>query len=290
MSLMRGVAGMMLAGLVLASCGGGDTTGPTADEAPDRRPPTADASTTAPAETEVEVVEFTWTTSYVGDGYGATVEVTGVLGEGWASYTMHGVPVVGSGGGDYADLIPGMVGAGINGFVDVPSGSNPVDTIDPAGLTEILVDGDTRWYRLPWLLDEAPLALGDAEWVQIDESSEVPPVDLVTYVLAERFDHALENLRRAAADGAPYTPKASLEDDEIAALFGPWVGAEGAIQPTGNAAEGEARWGVTYTYEPDGVDGSARAEVSWHTTTGSRPGDLPPGSSIDAERVSAAMR
>jgi hypothetical protein len=280
---------IVLAGLVLVSCGGGSSTEATADGAVDGAP-TTDAPTNDPAPEEMEVVQFTWTTSYVGDGYGATVEVTGLVGEGWASYTMHGVPVLGSSGGDYADLIPMMVGAGINGFVDVPSVSNPVDTIDPAGVTEVLVDGSTRWYRLPWLLHEAPFALGGAEWVRIDASSETPPADLVTYVIAERFDQALENLRRAADDGTTFTPQAPAEDDEIATLFGPWVGAEGTIVPMGNAAEGEARWGVTYSYEPDGVDGIARGEVSWHTTTGSRPDDLLPDSSIDAERVSAAMR
>lgn len=236
------------------------------------------------------MVQFTWTTSYLGDGYGATVEVTGIVGDGWASYTLHGVPVLGSDGGDYADLIPTMVGAAINGFVNAPSGSISVDTIDPAGVTEVRVDGSTRWYRLPWLLHEAPFALGGAEWVQIDASSETPPVDLVTYVIAERFDQALEHLRRAADDGTTFSPQAPSEDDEIATLFDPWVGAKGAIVPTGSAAAGEARWDVTYTYEPDGVDGFASGEVSWHTTTGSRPDDFPPDNSIDAERVSAAMR
>ncbi|WP_430300543.1 hypothetical protein [Rhabdothermincola salaria] len=213
------------------------------------------------------------------------VEVSGTVGEGWASYTMNGVPLLGSDGGDYADLIPMMVGAGINGFVDPPSGS---DTIDSAGVTEVVVDGDLRWYRLPWLLDEAPSALDDAEWVQVDASSDTPPIDLVTYVVAERFDTALAELRRAAGAGATYTPPPG--DDEIAALFGPWVGADGAIEPTGNAEEGEARWGVTYTYEPDGVDGFARGEVSWHTTTDSRPPALAPDTSITAGRVSTAMR
>jgi hypothetical protein len=280
------VAATVLAALVLASCGGGGSSGVAGDDGSGGAPTTG-ASTTAPADAE-DVVEFSWTTSYVGDGYGVTVEVTGSLGEGWASYALHGIPVVGVDGGDYADLVPTMVGAGINGLVDGTVDPSSVDDIDPAGVTEVLVEGDARWYRVPWLLDAMPFALGGAEWVRVDASSELPPIDLATYVVSERFDGALEDLRRAAADGATFTPTPP-GDDGIAALFGPWVGVDGAIRPTGDDAAGEAHWGETYTYEPDGVDGFARAEVSWHTVTGSRPRDLPSESSIDAERVSAAM-
>jgi hypothetical protein len=288
---MRALVGMVGTTLLLASCGGGASTNGAAETGTGATSG-VDASTSAPApipeeeDAEEEAVEFTWTTSYVADGYGVTVEVTGLVGEGWASYTMESVPLLGTEGGDYADLIPMMVGAGINGFADSPSGPDAVDRIDPAGATEVLVDGDRRWYRIPWLLDEAPFALGDAEWVEVDASSPAPPIDLATYVIAERFDHALGELRRAADTGAALTPPP--QDDEIAALFGPWVGADGSVEPTGHAAEGEARWGVTYTYEPDGVDGFARTEVSWHATT-DRPA-LAPDRSIDVGQVSAAMR
>jgi hypothetical protein len=281
------VAAIVLASLVLASCGGGGSSG-VAGEDDAGGASTTESSTTAPAEAEEEVVEFSWTTSYVGDGYGVTVEVTGTVGEGWASYSLHGIPVVGDDGGDYADLVPTMVGAGMNGLVDGTVDPSSVDDIDPAGVTEVLVEGDARWYRVPWLLDEMPFALGGAEWVRVDASSELPPIDLATYVVSERFDGALEDLRLAAADGATFTPSPP-GDDEVAALFGPWVGLDGAIRPTGDDAEGEARWGETYTYEPDGVDGFARGEVSWQTVKGSRPRDLPPDRSIAAERVSAAM-
>jgi hypothetical protein len=293
----RSLVGVLVAALILATCAGTDPSDLTADSVPDvagTTPEPGPEQSEVPEQAElpdqIEVVEFTWTTAQMTDGSGATVEVTGVVGDGWASYTMHATPAIGPGGGEYADLIPNMVGAGINGLVDTPTGSIVAVEIDPEGATDVRVEGDTRWYRLPWLLDEAPGALAGATWMQVDASADVPPVDLVSYVVAERFDRALSELRRAAGDRTGVTPDVQPDGDEVAALFGPWTGADAPVEPTGDAAAGAASWRTTYTYEPDGFDGFSSGEVRWRTTTVDHSDHLPPDRSIGVDQVSAALR
>lgn len=281
------VAALVVTGLAVASCSGEEPPDHVAVESPTEAGENRAGASSDSTGDAMEVVEFTWATSYVADDYGVEVEVHGVLGDGWATYTMQATPVLGADGGDYADLIPMMVGAGVNGFVGDPPGPGAIDEIDPNGETEIRVDGDTRWYRLAWLLDEAPELLGGLEWVQLDGSAPPPAIDLASYVVRERFDDALRDLRAAADEHGSVTPPVLPEEDEILEVFGPWLGAEGPIEPTGSADDGAANWGVTYTYEPDGVDGFARGEVSWHTTSSRRP--PVPDSSIDANELAALM-
>lgn len=276
---------LLVALLALAgACGDDDTT--TTERRTDT---TATTPTTATSETVVEddaedepgepVIELTWTTRLDQDGYGYVLVVEGVVGDDHAAYTMQVEPLLGTGGGDYADLLAGMAGLAVNGFA--PPGEGVAITgaeIATDGRTEVRVVGDERWYRNPWLLDEAAFAMGDAEWVRVGDD-EAAIADLVTAVLNERYDEALRDLLATVDRGAPVeAPPPAAGATEMDEILTPWIGLAGPEHPLGgeasvqgDAGEGNVTWTQPLTYEPDGTDGELRGEVRWSAGTAAPP-------------------
>jgi len=233
---------------------------------------------------------FEWETvlDQGGDGYALTVE--GVVGEGWAEYEMR---VSLDGAAVPPDGLGVLAGSTVNGYADGTAGTGPAG-IDPEGRTEVRVVGAERWYRNPWLLDEASFALGDAEWVRIPDRGSVI-VDAATAVLNERYDAALDRLLAAVAEGTPVeapTPEeSSAELDEV---LTPWVGLAGAAYPMGSAAtvtgderKGEATWRDQLTADVDGVDGAQGGTVRWRPASGEAPS--PPADAIDVAELTAGL-
>jgi hypothetical protein len=281
--------------VVVAACGDGSTDGSL--EAADPSPQgtaTVDGGTGA---TDLEpVTEMTWTTTYDVDGFGYVLTVEGTVGDGHAAYTMHVDLLLGSDDGGMDELIPGITGAAVNGFVPGADADTELLGIDPEGRTEVRVVGDGRWYRSPWLLDQAAHAMGDAEWVLVGREEEVL-LDIVTAVLNERYDDALRALLgdvRSGADLAAPTPdEASTELDE---LLTPWIGLVGPTYPVGSAATvtgdaeaGEARWTQVLTYEPDGADGELSARIRWSPGQAAPPEPPHPGDVATAPEITARL-
>lgn len=282
-------AGLLLMALVAsASCGGSDT---------DERAVTVEKTTTVPSTTADEGTAFTWTTTLDLDGYGYTLVVEGAAADGHARYTMHVEPFSGQDGGDNADFNAALAGAAVNGLAG-DSGAMGIEDIDPDGRTEVVVIGEDRWYRLPWLIDEADFAMEGAEWVHVGDD-EPFVADLASSVLMERYDDSLRLLLDAVDDGARIqAPRPDPEASELD-LVDPWLGLAGPGRSggapaviSGDAQEGTAEWEETLTYEPDGTDGRLGAEVRWRPGGSPRPEPPDPADVIEvtvlAERLSEA--
>lgn len=272
--------------VVVASCGDDD-----AETAIDPADPPPGSATDA---SDLEATEVRWTTTYDVDGFGYVLTVEGVVGDDHASYTMHVELLLADDGGDMAELVPGMAGAAVNGFVQGADADAELLGIDPDGRTEVRVVGDARWYRSPWLLVEADFAMGDAEWVRVGRDEEVL-LDIVTPVLNERYDEALrallDDVRTGTPLAAPTPAEASSELDE---LLTPWIGLAGPAYPigapatvTGDADTGEATWAQVLTSEPDGVDGELRGQVRWSPAEAGPPEPPQPDDVTTASEISA---
>jgi hypothetical protein len=281
--------------VVVAACSDGSTdTSVEAIDPPPQETATVDDGTDA---TDLEpVTDMTWTTTYDIDGFGYVLTVEGAVGEDHAAYTMQVDLLLGRDDAGMEELVPGIAGAAVNGFVPGSDADSELLGIDPEGRTEVRVVGDDRWYRNPWLLEEAGFALGDAEWVQVGRDEEVL-LDIVTAVLNERYDDALRRLLDAVRSGtdlgAPTPDEASSELDE---LLTPWIGLVGPAYPvggpstvTGDAAEGEASWTQVLTYEPDGADGALRGHVRWSPGEAVPPDPPPAGDVTTAPDISARL-
>jgi hypothetical protein len=281
---MRRWWGIVVVGLLvaLAACGDDDTTetGDGGDEAGE------------------DVVEFTWVTTLDQDGFGYVLTVDGFVGEGHAAYTMQVEPLLAEGGGDYEDYLALIAGAAVNGFAGPGEGveTEAGDDISLDGRTEVRVIGDDRWYRNPWLLQEAEFAMGDAEWVRVDRAEDVI-ADIVTAVLNERYDDAVRRLLDTVGSGATLEAPTPAEDSvELDEMLTPWIGLAGPAYPigagaetTGDTVEGEARWTQLFTYEPDGADGEMGGVVRW-TRGRAQPPEAPAaGDVIDVAEVTAGL-
>jgi len=264
-------------------------------------PSTTTATVTGRKATPAPVVEFTWTTTFDTDGYGYVLTVEGTVGDDEAAYTMQVEPLFGTDGGDYSDLIALIAAAAVNGFagpgeasIDA-GGSGGAIAVD--GSTVVRVIGDDRWYRNPWLHDEAAFAMGDAEWVHV-AGDDRPMIDVASYVVAERHDEAVRTVLAQIAAGedidAPAPSPGTTELDEI---LTPWIGltesdgfGTATATVTGDDREGSLRWELLLTYEPDGSDGRIAGEVTWRPGASS-PVDAPdPGLVIEATALAPQLR
>lgn len=279
--------------VVVASCGDG---GAETSVGPADPPPAGSVSVDAGGEpSDLEpVTELTWTTTYDVDGFGYVLTVEGTVGDDHAAYTIHVDLLLGADGADMSELIPGITGAAVNGFVPGADGDTELLGIDPEGRTEVRVVGDERWYRSPWLLDEAGFAMGGAEWVRVGRDEEVR-LDIVTAVLDERYDEALrallDDVRSGTSLAAPTPDEQSSELDE---LLTPWIGLAGPAYPiggaatvTGDADAGEASWTQVLTYEPDGADGELGGSVRWSPGEAAPPEPPHPDDITTAPEISA---
>ncbi len=256
-----------------------------------------DPSTSAPDLTQ-PATAFTWVTTVDTDGYGYVLTVEGSVVEDAAAYTMQVEPRLGTDRGEYADMLALMAGIAVNGFA-APGEGDAIETdtgerISQHGHTEVRVHGDDRWYRSPWLLDEAATAMGGAEWVHL-RAEDDPQIDLITYVVTERHDDALRRLLGQVSSGEPVTPPAGVPDDwEIDQLLSPWTGLIGAgdnvaVEVSGDAERGAASWRDVLTYEPDGADGELSGRVTWSTERPEPPTEPDDGSVIEASTLSAQL-
>jgi hypothetical protein len=287
----------MLAALavVVAACGDGATDGSLeAGDPPPQGTATVDGGTEA---TDLEpVTEMVWTTTYDVDGFGYVLTVEGTVGGDHAAYTMHVDLLLGADDGGMEELIPGITGAAVNGFVPGADADAELLGIDPDGHSEVRVVGDERWYRSPWLLDQAAHAMRGAEWVLVGRDEEVL-LDIVTAVLNERYDDALRALlgdvRSGAELVAPTPEEASTELDE---LLTPWIGLVGPTYPIGSAATvtgdadaGEASWTQVLSYEPDGADGELSARIRWSPGAAAPPEPPRPDDVTTAPEITARL-
>jgi hypothetical protein len=243
------------------------------------------------------VTAFVWETVLDQDGYGYVLTVEGVVGDDFADYTMQVEPLVADGGDDFADYLAFVAGVAVNGYAEPGQGvATSEGEIATDSRTEVRVLGAERWYRNPWVLDEASFALGDAEWVRVP-AGEAVIADLVTAVLNERYDEAVRRLLAVVAAGepleAPTPEEMSTELDEV---LTPWIGLAGPAYPigapatvSGDADEGEASWRQELTYEPDGADGELRGTVRWRPTTSPRPEAPAAGDAVDVSELTAGL-
>lgn len=276
---MRLAKALLVVGLLAATACGGDDAG---SDGP------------AAAGAEEQATAFEWETVLDQDGYGYVLTVEGTVGEASATYTMQVEPTFGEQGGDYADVLATLAGTAVNGFAEDGAGVGPGGEIDPDGQTRVVVLGDDRWYRSPWLLDEAVTAMGDAEWVHVPAGEPVI-ADAVTAVLNERYDDALRRLLASVRDGSPIeAPTPEDSGAELDEVLTPWIGLVGPAYPmgspatvTGDAAQGEATWRDELTYDPDGADGELRGTIRWRPATAVPP--TPPASSIDVAELTAGL-
>lgn len=259
--------------VVVAACGGGD----------DAPAPTTLAT--------VDVTTFLWETAIDRDGDGYELTVSGAVGEEHAIYEMTVEPLVPDGGDD---VLGGLAGVAVNGFDDEDGVATSSGPVDADGATEVRVLGDERWYRNPWLLQEASFAMGDAQWVRVP-SDEPVIADLVTAVLNERYDDALRRLLAAVRAGDRIeAPTAEDESSELDEILTPWVGLVGEAYPFGAEAEvsgdadrGTVTWRQVLDPARDGATGEVRGSVEWGATTLARP--PAPGPSIDIDEVTAGF-
>lgn len=249
------------------------------------------APTSAPG---APATSFVWETALDRDGDGYVLTVSGLVGDDHAAYELQVEPLVPEGGAEGADVLGGLAGIAVNGFDDVdglPTSSGPVD-LD--GRTEVRVRGEERWYRNPWLLEEAAFALGDAEWVRVP-SDEPVIADVVTAVLNERYDDALRRLLDAVEAGTSVeAPTPDEEASELDEILTPWLGLVGSAYPigaqataTGDAEQGEVTWRQVLEPERDGASGEMRGRVEWDTTTADVPSA--PAVSIDVPDLTADL-
>lgn len=288
---------IVLAALALVAAGCRDGSDDRSVEAVDPSPEATSTAEGGDGAADLEpVTQMSWTTTYDVDGFGYLLTVEGTVGDGHAAYTMHVELLLGDDDGGMDELIPGMAGAAVNGFVAGADGDTELLGIDADGRTEVRVVGDDRWYRSPWLLDEADHAMEGAEWVLVGRGEEVL-LDIVTAVLNERYDDALRSLlddvRSGIALAAPTPDEASSELDE---LLTPWVGLAGPAYPIGGAATvggdadaGEASWTQVLTYEPDGADGELGGQVRWSTGQAAPPEPPSPDDVTTAPDISARL-
>ena len=283
---------LLVVALAAGACGGSDGT----DQTVVVNETTTSSTATPPRPGDGDGTVFTWVTTMDLDGYGYTLTVEGDATDEHARYTMQVEPFSGQDGGDNADFNAVLAGAAVNGLVE-EGAETTLETIDPDGRTEVVVLGDDRWYRMPWLLDEADFAMQGAEWVHVGDD-EPFIADLATYVLVERYDTALRAVLTAVADGARLQAPRPADDTELD-LVDPWLGLAGPGRNggspavlTGDEGEGSAEWEETLTYEPDGADGRLGAEVTWRPGGSPRPDRPDPADVIEvtvlAERLSQA--
>lgn len=290
----------LAAGAVAAlACGGEsddeegsvDTTAPPTaeDSAPGRSADDTDGSDSP------EGATFTWITTMDLDGSGYELVVAGTVGPDHADYTMQVSPFAAD--DETSDMVASIAGASVNGL-DLPGAERTVDNVDAEGFTEVIVIGDDRWYRSPWLLDEAAYAMEGNEWVHVSAGVELPFIaDIAGRVLTARHDDAVRALRDMVAAGdrieAPPAPPDRTELDE---LLIPWIGLVGPDARNGapavvdgDAAEATVTWEQTLTYEPDGADGRLAGEVSWRRSPAARPAPPDPDAVIEVEDLAARL-
>lgn len=269
--------------VALSACGDDDTTDTVGDGDGD--------------ESGEDVVEFTWVTTLDQDGFGYVLTVDGFVGDGHAAYTMQVEPLLADDPGDYEDYLALIAGAAVNGFAGPGEGvAADGGDISLDGFTEVRVVGDDRWYRNPWLLQEASFAMGEAEWVRVERADDVI-VDIVTAVVNERYDDALRRLLDAVGSGTTLEAPTPAEDSvELDEMLTPWVGLAGPAYPigadaeiTGDESEGEARWTQVFTYEPDGADGEMGGQVRWTPGRAERPERPAAGDVIEVAEVTAGL-
>lgn len=220
-----------------------------------------------------EAVSFRWVTTVVQDGSGYELVVEGAVGDDHAGYELAVESTADGGIGVVAaEAVGGVAG----------------------GRTQVRVLGGFRWYRNPWLIDEAAGEMGDDEWVLVASERSVV-ADVATAVLNERYDQALRRLLGAVgADRPIQAPTTAEQDSELDEILTPWVGLAGPGNPlgsqatvTGDAAGGEASWRQVLTVEEDGVDGELRGHVTWETVPSDRP--RAPTDVIDVDELTAVL-
>jgi hypothetical protein len=223
-------------------------------------------------------LEFTWRVGTTEDGIGSLV-ASGLVSDEGSSYTLHATPAITDGEG-YSDLLPGILGAAVNGFgLD--------HEIDPNGQTDVVVGADgTRYYRLGWLAQEAPEAMAGTTWIKVTPDGEPPKIDIATFLVSERFDEALVDLVQASINGQAITrPTFDLEEDPYTFMFDPWRGVRGReVHFDGDRADGSVRWVADPASQVP-----TSGEVTWTSATGS-PANLPdPVDTIDADDLARAL-
>ena len=264
---------IVLLGAVLASCG-------------------ADGPPAELAEPElVEATSFRWRTEVIQDGTGYVLTVGGVVGDDHAVYAMQVEPVLGAGD----DFLASLAAVTVNGFDEEGGVVTSAGDVSLEGETEVRVLGDERWYRNPWLVDEAADAMDGAEWVRV-RSDEAVIADLATAVLNERYDHALRRLLVAVDAGDPIeAPTPDEQASELDEVLTPWVGLRGPAYPvgvdaavTGDASRGQVEWRQTLTTAEHGFDGTMAGTVEWGGPVDVvRP--LEPGPAVEASELAARL-
>jgi len=241
----------------------------------------------------VPVTSFVWTTTLDQGGVGYELTVGGAVGSSHAIYSLQVEPILGGGGAPGDDAVAALAASAVNGFAD-DGVQTSVGPVDPDGQTEVVVLGDDRWYRNPWLLDEAADPLDGASWVRVGRGDAVL-ADVATAVLNERYDVAVRDLLDAVAAGRPVqAPAPDERSAELDEVLTPWIGLRGPAYPvgaeasvTGDVERGRVSWQDELTVAEDGIDAVMAGTVEWGATTLARP--VEPGPSVDVDRVVAAL-
>jgi hypothetical protein len=221
---------------------------------------------------------FTWQVGTTDDAIG-TLVASGLVSDEGSSYTLRATPAITDAEG-YSDLLPGILGAAVNGF--------GVDReIDPNGQTDVVVAADgTRYYRLQWLAQEAPDAMGGKTWIRVTPDQKPADLDIVTFLVSERFDEALTELVTASINRRAITkPTFDLEEDPYTFMFDPWRGLRGReIRFDADPAEGRLRWDFDQRSQVQ-----TSGEVAWRYVTDS-PRPVPASvDTIDADDLARRL-